>query len=104
MKHLTVFTLLLLLLAGCQTDITTDEDSESAQAKGDSNSETAGGKEVTTGESKQVMLNHTLSNELVQLIHDYGIRPDAQIINNDQNRTGIVYAELASLVNVLFII
>ena len=104
MKHLTVFTLLLLLLAGCQTDITTDEDSESAQAKGDSNSETAGGKEVTTGESKQVMLNHILSNELVQLIHDYGIRLDAQIINNDQNRTGIVYAQLASIVNVLFII
>lgn len=93
MKHLTVFTLLLLLLAGCQTDITTDEDSE-----------TAGGKEVTTGESKQVILNHTLSNELVQLISDYGIRLDAQIINNDQNRTGIVYAELASIVNVLFII
>ena len=45
MKHLTVFTLLLLLLAGCQTDITTDEDSESVQATGDSNSETAGGKE-----------------------------------------------------------
>lgn len=94
MKHLTVFTLLLLLLAGCQTDITTDEDSESAQATGDSNSETAGGKEVTTGESEQDMLNRTLSNELVQLISDYGIRPDAQIINNDQNRTGIVYAEL----------
>ena len=45
MKHLTVFTLLLLLLAGCQTNITTDEDSESVQATGDSNSETAGGKE-----------------------------------------------------------
>ena len=104
MKHLTVFTLLLLLLAGCQTNITTDEDSESVQATGDSNSETAGGKEGTTGESEQDMLNRTLSNELVQLISDYGIRPDAQIINNDQNRTGIVYAELASIVNVLFII
>ena len=89
MKHLTVFTLLLLLLAGCQTNITTDEDSESAQA---------------TGDSEQDMLNRTLSNELVQLIHDYGIRLDAQIINNDQNRTGIVYAQLASIVNVLFII
>ena len=90
MKHLTVFTLILLLLAGCQTDITTDEDSETAQATGDSNSETARGKEVTTGESERAMLNRTLSNELVQLILDYGIRPDAQIINNDQDRKKIV--------------
>jgi len=91
MKYLTIFTFVLLLLAGCQTDVTTDEDSESAQATGDSN---AGGKEVTTGESERVMLNRTLSNELVQLIHDYSIRPDAQMINNDQDATGILYAEL----------
>ena len=54
----------------------------------------AGGKEVTKGESEQAMLNRSLSNELVQLIHDYSIRPDAQMINNDQDATGILYAEL----------
>ena len=94
MKHLTIFTFVLLLLAGCQTNLTTGEDNELVQPTEHSNTEKADEQEVTTEESERAMLNRTLSNELVQLILDYGIRPDAQIINNDQDRTGIVYAEL----------
>ena len=79
MKHLTVFTFVLLLLTGCQTDVTINEDNELVQPTEHSNTETVDEQEVTTEESEREVLNRTLSNELAQLIRDYGIRPDAQI-------------------------